>query len=124
MDPLVIAATDDTPFVSLNAKEGNFELMQRSLPEDSTAFYAPVIEWMLNYAASPLEDTKFLFHLEYFNTSLAKQIFKLLNILEQIAKKKNVLVTWCYDKGDHDMLASGERYSRLTVLKFEMVEKG
>ena len=122
MDALLIAATEDTPFVSLDSAKGVFEVQQRSLPEDAASFYSPVLEWMMDYAKIPNPSTRFIFNLEYFNTSSAKQLFKLLNILEQISKKNPVTVLWCYDKGDQDMLASGERYSRLTELKFEMQE--
>ena len=122
MDVFSLTASEDTPSITLDPSQGKFEVSKRSLPEDAAGFYAPVLEWMNNYAKSPKEITTFVFDLEYFNTSSAKQLFKLLNILEHISKTKKVLVQWCYDKGDDDMLASGERYSRLTKLTFEMKE--
>ncbi|HEY6159601.1 MAG TPA: DUF1987 domain-containing protein [Bacteroidia bacterium] len=122
MEALQITASEDTPAIVLDMVNGKFEVSQRSLPEDAATFYAPVLEWMMNYSKAPSEKTVFTFNLEYFNTSSAKQLFKLLNILEQISKEKTVSVLWCYDKGDQDMLASGERYARLTKLTFEMKE--
>ena len=122
MEILCIQSSEDTPSIILDAASGKFEVALRSLPEDAATFYAPVLEWMMQYAKSPNEKTEFKFNLEYFNTSSAKQIFKLLNILEQIAKQKTMRVLWCYDKGDEDMLASGQRFSKLTELKFEMRE--
>jgi hypothetical protein len=122
MEALFVPHSEDTPSVTLDAASGKFEVSKRSLPEDAASFYAPVLEWMVNYAKTPNESTEFIFNLEYFNTSSAKQLFKLLNILEQISKQRSVCVLWRYDKGDQDMLASGERYSRLTELKFKMEE--
>jgi hypothetical protein len=122
MEALHVPSSEDTPAVILDAAAGRFEVSKRSLPEDAATFYAPVLEWMMNYANHPNEQTEFVFNLEYFNTSSAKQLFKLLNILEQISKRKKAWVLWRYDKGDQDMLASGERYSRLTELKFKMEE--
>jgi hypothetical protein len=124
MDVFSLTASEDTPAITLDPSKGKFEVAQRSLPEDAASFYSPVLNWMTGYAQAPLEITTFSFNLEYFNTSSAKQIFKLLNILEQISKTKKVLVQWCYDKGDEDMLASGDRYARLTKLTFEMKENG
>jgi hypothetical protein len=122
MEALLVPSSEDTPAVTLDAAAGKFEVAQRSLPEDAHTFYAPVLEWMMGYAKEPNDNTEFIFNLEYFNTSSAKQLFKLLNILEQISKQKKVCVMWRYDKGDQDMLASGERYSRLTELTFKMEE--
>jgi hypothetical protein len=122
MEAFQLSASEDTPEVILDRSSSRFEISNRSLPEDAASFYAPVLEWMMNYAKSPLESTPFTFRLEYFNTSSAKQLFKILNVLEQVSKEKSVKVRWCYDKGDKDMLASGERYARLCKLDFEMQE--
>jgi len=122
MEVYSLIATEDTPTITLDPSQGKFEVAKRSLPEDAASFYAPVLDWLVNYSKAPLEITTFVFNLEYFNTSSAKQLFKMLNVLEQISRTKKVLVQWCYDKGDEDMLASGDRFARLTKLTFEMKE--
>src|SRR5687767_13976738 len=114
--------SEDVPSIKLDAASGLFEITGRSLPEDATGFYVPVIQWMLGYSRSPNPETTFIFRLEYFNTSSAKQLFKIMNILQEISKEKPVKIKWHYDKGDNDMLSSGERYSRLTGLNFELIE--
>ncbi|MEW6468145.1 MAG: DUF1987 domain-containing protein [Bacteroidota bacterium] len=121
-DPFIHLAAEDVPSIRLDAGSGVFEISGRSLPEDAAGFYGPAISWMLDYSRSPNKETVFVFRLEYFNTASAKQLFKIMNILQEIAKTSSVKVKWYYDKGDRDMLASGERYVRLTGLDFDLAE--
>ncbi len=117
-----IAATEDTPEVVLDDKAGTFKISGRSLPEDAFWFYNPIVEWLMDYSKSPLESTEFHFKLEYFNTASAKQIFKIANILSAVSKSKSVNIKWHYDNGDKDMLSSGERFSKLCGIPFELVQ--
>ena len=122
METLFIESTEDTPKIILDAANNLFEISQRSLPEDSTKFFAPVMEWISNYSQSPNTKTDFNFKLEYFNTASAKQILKILVLLQELSAKSDVTVLWNYEKEDMDMRASGERYSKLVNVKMEMVE--
>lgn len=121
-DDIRISATEDTPEVLLDDKSGLFKISGRSLPEDAFWFYNPIIEWLNNYSQTPLAKTEFHFNLEYFNTASAKQVFKIANILSAISKHHTVVVKWHYDEGDKDMLASGERFSKLCNIPFELVK--
>ncbi|PLX11620.1 MAG: nuclear pore complex subunit [Marinilabiliales bacterium] len=122
MEPLIIEATEDTPKVHLDAEKGEFLIADRSLPENSIEFYQPVFEWLNNYVASPNEETIFDFKLEYFNTSSAKQLTKVLLILEKLAANTKVKIMWYYKKEDFDMLSSGQRYAKLIEIDFEFIE--
>jgi hypothetical protein len=119
---LKIEATEDTPSVVLDSDLGVFKISGRSLPEDAFWFYNPIMEWLTNYAKSPLDTTEFHFNLEYFNTASAKQIFKIANLLGEIAKSEKVILKWFYDEGDKDMYASGERFSKLCGMPFELIQ--
>lgn len=121
-DEIRISATEDTPEVVLNDKEGTFKISGRSLPEDAFWFYNPIVEWLSGYSKTPLSTTEFHFKLEYFNTASAKQIFKIANILSDISKSNPVKIKWHYDEGDRDMLASGERFSKLCGMPFELIK--
>ena len=46
MEVINIEATDETPKVILDADQGIFEFSGKSLPEDVTVFYDPIIEWL------------------------------------------------------------------------------
>lgn len=122
MQPLIIIATEDTPNITLDPAKGVFEISKRSYPEDATGFYSPVFNWMNEYAKAPNPSTKFSFRLEYFNTASAKQIFKMLMLLEELAKKSEVSVAWNYSKQDKDMLNSGERYANMVSVKMNLIE--
>ena len=122
MEALKIEATSDTPKVVLDANSGTFGIEERCFPEDAVGFFSPIIEWIKNYSKTPNSTSNFNFKLEYFNTSSSKQIFKILVLLEELSKKNEVIISWHYNKEDSDMLSSGERYSKLLQLKFNMVE--
>jgi len=120
-EELKIAATEDTPNIEFE-KNGNLHISGRSLPEDAFSFYVPVIDWLSAYVKSPGKATHFTFNLEYFNTASAKQIFKIAGLLSELAKNNKVSVKWHYDDGDKDMQSSGERFSKLTGIPFELVK--
>jgi len=119
---LSIVKQEDTPSVILNKEEGLFEIGYRSLPENAIAFYEPVINWLNEYKKDPLPKTVFNFKLEYFNTASAKQLAKILLILQELAQTHEVLIRWHYLKDDTDMHSSGLRFSKLLKIPFEFIE--
>lgn len=122
MDPLIIEAKQDiTPAVTLDKEKGIFEISAWSYPEDATIFYIPVFDWMNKYAENPNGETVFKFYFQYFNTASAKQIFRLISLLEEVAKKSKTKIHWHYDREDTDMLSSGERFSKMSTVPFEFI---
>jgi hypothetical protein len=122
MDKLIIEKTNDTPSVVLDYEAGKIEIAERSLPENAIDFYSPIIDWFNEYSKNPNKETVVNFKLEYFNTSSAKQIAKILLILQKLAENNDVLIKWYYSKNDSDMHSSGIRYSKLVKVKFEFIE--
>ena len=49
MEVIKIKGTDDTPTVILDKENGIFEISGRSLPEDVTTFYEPILSWLDDY---------------------------------------------------------------------------
>ncbi len=123
MDILKIVKTSDTPNVTLDSNNNIFEFSYRSLPENAIDFYNPILDWIEEYSKNPNPETIVNFKLEYFNTASAKQIAKVLLQLFEISKNAKVKINWHYDKNDSDMLASGQRYSKLINLDFEFIEE-
>ena len=121
MENLIIEKTSDTPSVYLDSSE-KIEISERSLPENAIDFYSPIIDWFNEYAKNPNKETIVNFKLEYFNTSSAKQIAKILLILQKLAENSNVLIKWYYSANDSDMHSSGIRYSKLVKVNFEFIE--
>ena len=50
MEKLHIVETDETPMVLLDAANLQFEFSGKSLPEDVTSFYGPILDWIDDYA--------------------------------------------------------------------------
>lgn len=122
MTSLIIEPQDDiTPGVTLEYQKGIFEIIGWSHPEDAIAFYTPVLNWLNGYAQTPNSGTNFHFKFQYYNTASAKQIFRLISALEEVSKKSKVKIYWHHDAGDTDMLASGERFSKMSTVPFEFV---
>jgi hypothetical protein len=122
MDALFIESTQDTPSIILNKNTNTFLIAERSYPEDAFEFYTPILKWVENYKASPNDKTIFEFKLDYFNTTSSKQIFKLMLILEDLSKIKEVEIKWYYKKMDKEMCTHGEIFSKVISLPFEIIE--
>jgi len=116
MDTLHLAGTEDTPKIVLDKKSGVMEISGRSLPEDSTDFYKPVLDWIENYANDPNPSPVFVFKLEYFNTASSKLILDVLYALEDI---KGIRVHWYFREEDEDMEEAGQEFSELVEIPFE-----
>ena len=116
MDILNLEGTEDTPRIVLNKKNGMMEISGRSLPEDSTEFYKPVLDWIESYAQDPNPTTIFVFKLEYFNTASSKLILDVLYALEDI---KGIKVQWYFHDEDEDMEEAGQEFSELVEIPFE-----
>lgn len=123
MDPIIIAATEDTPSVKLDAGNNIFELSGRSLPEDVSAFYGPILAWLDKYVASPNDKTVFDFKLSYFNTASSKIILDILMKLEDLHNNDHeIIIKWHYPSDDEDMKEAGEEYADIVDVPIEMVE--
>ncbi len=124
MTSLVIEPQDDiTPGVTLDREKGHFEIAGWSHPEDAIAFYTPVLNWINGYAQAPNSGTNFHFKFQYYNTASAKQIFRIISAIEEVAKKSTAKILWYYDKEDTDMLSAGERFSKMTTVPFEFISQ-
>ena len=121
MDPIIIAPTDETPEVELDAGNNKFEISGKSLPEDVTAFYDPILDWLDKYIGSPNSATTFVFKMEYFNTASSKMILDILLKLEELEGESEVLVKWYYREDDEDMEEAGEEYADIVDIPFEQI---
>lgn len=123
METLTIAGTEDTPSIVLNYETGEFIISGRSLPEDVTSFYKPVMDWLEEFAGNPKDGAKFHFKLEYFNTASSKILLDLFMRLEEISDDsgKSFSIAWYYQDSDTDMQEAGEEYSELVTVPFEYI---
>ncbi|MCQ2973625.1 MAG: DUF1987 domain-containing protein [Bacteroidales bacterium] len=122
MESLIIEKTNDTPSINFNIETGIFRISDTSWPEDAKRFYTPILEWLKKYFEAPKPEIVFEFDFNYFNTSSAKIISKILKMLKDNFDKSNIKIKWFYDVDDLDMKKAGERYSELLEIKFEFIE--
>lgn len=123
MEVINIKGTDDTPSVVLDKDAGLFEFSGRSLPEDVTQFYDPIINWIKDYAGDPNDKTEVLFKLEYFNTASSKVLLDILLLYEDINNNGgNVVIKWHYHEDEEDMKEAGEEYEDIVDVPFEYIE--
>jgi hypothetical protein len=123
MDPLFIEKTKVSPEVTLNKDENTFRIAGRSLVEDPGRFYMPVYNWLEKYIENPNDQTQFEFDLEYFNSSSARQVMKLIILLEDIQKAgKEVQIKWLYEDGDDMSRERGEEIAAVSKIEFDIEE--
>lgn len=122
METLFIKATDETPEVLLDCKKNIFIFCGRSLPEDVTTFYTPILNWLDTYISNPNPETIVDFKLDYFNTASSKIILDILMKLEEIhLDDKKLCIKWYFKDKDFDMKEAGEEYADLVDVPFEYI---
>lgn len=122
METIKILGTDDTPTVTLDSANDIFEISGRSLPEDVTAFYSPILAWLDEYVGNPRPKTVFSFKLVYFNTASSKLLLDILLKLEEVHDGGHeVLVKWFFPDDDEDMEEAGKEYAEIVSIPFEHV---
>jgi hypothetical protein len=122
METIKIQGTEDTPKIILDAENEVMEISGRSLPEDVSSFYEPVINWLNEYAEKPNKKTVINFKLTYFNTASSKLLLDILMKLEEMHEKgHDVLIRWHYPEDDEDMEEAGEEYADIVDVPFEQV---
>lgn len=116
MKSLIIPGTSTTPTVTLDADKGIFEITGRSVADNPSEVYQPVIQWLNAYAREPKSTTLFVFKLEYFNTASSKVLLDTISALYFI---RNTKVLWYYQENDEDMREAGEEFFELVNIPFE-----
>jgi len=130
MEKLIIEPTANSPRISLDPEERNFDFSGESRPENVRKFYLPILEWLEAYTANLgdlQEDQRpsglqCQFNFEYFNSTSAKyilDIFKSLNAIHSLGIDLDI--KWLYEEDDEDMLEVGQEMSRMSKLNFEYI---
>ena len=109
MEDLFIKGTESVPMVSFKTN-GDIKLEGRALVEDAFKFFQPLINWAKEFNG---EELNIEINLEYFNTSVSKQLLDLFRIFDANTNHRVVNVKWLYEEGDDEMQESGEIYEDL-----------
>ena len=135
MEVLHLAATENTPEITLDHLKEIFSMSGESRPENVRNFYEPVMEWLDGYSQylyfmldkfeQGTKELNFNFNFEYFNSSSAKYILDILNAVKAFDEKFDNLaikVNWHYEEFDEDMQEAGEEFQKMSGLPFTFVK--
>ena len=107
---LIVEKTSKTPQIELKYSSGEISLTGRSLPENATRIYEPVLNWVGKYIAQPQPVTNLRLKIEYFNTSSSLWISKIVKTLTRINNPDYRLMVHIYIPLEEydDMKLSGD----------------
>ena len=107
---LIVEKTSKTPQIELRYSLGEISLKGRSLPENATRIYEPVLNWVGNYVIQPQPVTNLRLNIEYFNTSSTLWIGKIVKTLTRINNPDYRLMVHIYIPLEEfdDMKLSGD----------------
>jgi len=111
----MIPETNYTPRVEFKSN-GELTITGKSLPEDTSMFYEPMVNWVNNCTAPTIFLT---IRLDYMNSSSAHQVTKLLMTLKDNPMVKECSIDWYYETDDEDSLDFGRELEYLTDFNFK-----
>lgn len=119
MAKLFIKKEFDTPGVSFDSDQKMLILDGKSLPEDSVAFYEPILDVITEFFSSgSVQGAIFEMKLTYFNTATSKQLLTL--ILDFV--KNGGIIYWYYLENDEDVVETGKDF--IDVIKDQSRKHG
>lgn len=125
MENLIIAKTEATPEICLDATTGVLQITGESYPENTAEFYAPVFKWLREYLGAEKRTATVNMEIIYFNSSSSKALMNLLDLLEEAVEDGHkIIVNWIYDEENESALEYGEEFKEdLESLEFNLVVK-
>jgi len=121
--PLVIKETNKTPRVVIDPTDGVIEIKGKSIPEDGSIFFNPILRELDRFGLNMPGNTRVNVQLEYFNTNSSKYIYQIFKKLEAMHRQdKPVQINWYYEQDDWDLQEAGEDYQSILKIPFKMIE--
>ena len=125
MESRTIAATDRSPEVRLDVANRTISFTGEAYTEDAAAFWGPILQEMQSIVEQePEEPLQVDFRLAYFNSSSAKALMNIFQLLESAAETgSKIRVHWYFQDGDDTIEESGEDFSEdLKAVEFESIK--
>lgn len=117
MNNLIINATEESPYIEIDLSKGLFQISGKSLPENSSEFYAPLENMVKEYVKDPKSKTIINLKLEYLNSSSQKKMLELISLFEGLPERGfDVDLNWIYPEDDEDMLEEGREFAKMITL--------
>ncbi|CAA7611783.1 DUF1987 domain-containing protein [Magnetospirillum sp. UT-4] len=124
MDSFRIAATERSPEVDFDFDAGVLSLRGESYPEDASAVFGPVFAALDDFLGrADGRSLRFDFELIYFNSSSAKALMNMFQMMETAAARGvRIEVNWHFTPDDDTMKEFGEDFSEdLEHVSFNLV---
>ncbi len=124
METLKIAATERSPEVDFDFKRGILSLRGESYPEDASAVFGPIFEALERFLPmAGAREIRIDFDLTYFNSSSAKALMNMFQMLDHAAANgARIVVSWFFAPDDDTMKEFGEDFSEdLEHVTFNLV---
>lgn len=88
--------TEKTPQIDFNYLTGELILSGRSIPENATEIFSPLLQWIDEYAGNARQTTNLRLNLEYFNTASSIWLAKIVKSLSKIHFPESLLMIHLY----------------------------
>jgi len=90
------------PKLFLDLKTGMIKIFGRSTMTNPYDFYPSVINLLEEYCKYPAKKSLLMIDLTYYNTSSAKYLLKIAEVMSSIQKKENyeIKINWYYEPDD------------------------
>ena len=105
--------TDRSPAVEFDFERGHFSISGESYPEDAAGFFGPLLRAMREFvSAETAKPATVDIEMAYFNSSSAKALMNLFQLLEAAASSgRKVVINWRFREDDDTMREFGEDFS-------------
>ena len=124
MENIIILPSERTPKINFDFANGRLSIAGESYPENAPSFFGPLLTALQKYLQTkPNRPVVMDIKMEYFNSSSAKALMNILQIIDEpVAAGIQAVVRWHFNEGDDTMQEFGEDFSEdLRFLHYEMV---
>ena len=126
MENLFISAKERSPEVDFRFSENRLSLTGEAYPEDPASFFGPLLRAVAAHCDTLQGQSLVVeFRLDYFNTSSAKALMNLIQLLERAARRGvRVDLRWHHQQDDEVIREFGEDFAtELQYARFQLVER-
>ena len=96
LEGIYIERTRNTPKIEFTHLIGELVLEGRSIPENASKVYEPLLTWINEYVKSPCLETNLHLKLEYFNSASLIWIIKIIIALSNIELAGSIIYVHLY----------------------------
>ena len=116
MENKTINATDFGPEIQMEA-QGKIRIHGKAMMEDASLYFSPCHHWISEFISKNNSFLLFEIELNYFNSSAAKQLLKMLMIVDDSEIEGKVI--WMYPKENDVLLERGQELEIMLDFPFE-----